>query len=64
MPLAVYLFLVMPMFLGVILFLGEPIPQVMFGNKGETIFPRDRHIRELIPPLLIHIWGDHIVLLV
>ena len=64
MSLVVYLFLGIPIFLGAILFLGASIPQVMFGNKGEIVFPGDDRIKEVIHPLLIHIWGDHMVLIV
>lgn len=58
------LFLSISIFMGVILCLRAPIPLVMFGNKGETIFLRDHHIREVIPTLLINIWGGNMVLMV
>ena len=49
------------MFLGAILCLGEPFPQIMFGNKGETNFLGKHHIKEVIIPLLVDICGDHMV---
>lgn len=64
MPMVVYIFPRMSMFLGAIPLFGEPIPQELYRNKGETIFMGDHHTREDMHPLLIHIWGDHMVLLV
>ena len=45
------------MFLRAILFLGAPIPRVMFGRNGAIIFLGDHHIKEVTPPFLIYLWG-------
>ena len=64
MYLVCHLLLVVLMFLESFLHRGEPTLQEIFGNKGVVIFLGETCIREDTFLLLVHIWGDHMVILV